>query len=269
MTKARDLASLLSGSGSGTIAPALVSDQLNTSTGFFQVSKGATGERPISPATGMLRYNTTLDVLEQYGQDGWVGIEPAPTISSVTPPAGQTAVVAGESVTIAGTGFKTGIVVKFIATNGTNYTAATTTRVSSSELTAELPSGIPDGSYNLSAANPSGLAGTFDNAVTVDDAPVFGISGTLGTFVMGASVSIDFSVTETGSTPTLTLASGSLPPGLSLSGQVLSGVLSDVQSDTAHSFTIRATDAEGQTTDLACTLTVQYAYSQEQGALFE
>lgn len=269
MTKARDLASLLSGSGSGTIAPALVSDQANTSTGYFAVPKGTQGQRPATGIKGMLRYNDTADVLEQYSSEGWVGIEPAPTVSAVAVPSGLSAITTGDSVTVTGTGFKTGVVCKFIHSGGTNYIASTTTRNSSTEIVAVLPSGMQDGVYQLIVANPSGLAGTFDNAFTHDDAPVFSTSGSLGTFTMRDNLSISIGVTETGSTPTLTLQSGTLPSGLSISGLTLTGVLSDVSADITHNFVLRATDAEGQYADLSCTLTVEFVYFQDNGALLD
>ncbi len=37
------------------------SDSSFTSTGALQISKGTTGEQPGSPATGMIRYNTTTE----------------------------------------------------------------------------------------------------------------------------------------------------------------------------------------------------------------
>lgn len=42
------------------------SDSSFTSTGALQISKGTTGEQPGSPATGMIRYNTTTSQFEGY-----------------------------------------------------------------------------------------------------------------------------------------------------------------------------------------------------------
>lgn len=41
-------------------------DSAFTSTGALQISKGTTGQQPGSPATGMIRYNTTTNVFEGY-----------------------------------------------------------------------------------------------------------------------------------------------------------------------------------------------------------
>ena len=40
-------------------------------TGFVQVSTGTTGQRPGSPALGMLRFNTTTSLMEVYTAAGW------------------------------------------------------------------------------------------------------------------------------------------------------------------------------------------------------
>jgi hypothetical protein len=57
--------------GNGTwqsvsVTPAGVSDQNNTSTGYFDLPTGTTAQRPASPTNGMVRFNTTLDYVEWY-----------------------------------------------------------------------------------------------------------------------------------------------------------------------------------------------------------
>ena len=54
------------------ITPAMVSDQTNTSTGYFDLPAGTTAQRPGSPATGMIRYNTSTSYFEAYIATGWV-----------------------------------------------------------------------------------------------------------------------------------------------------------------------------------------------------
>jgi hypothetical protein len=48
-----------------------VSDQTNTSTGYFDLPAGTTGQRPGTPATGMIRYNTTETKYEVYTGTNW------------------------------------------------------------------------------------------------------------------------------------------------------------------------------------------------------
>lgn len=43
-------------------------------TGFLQMPSGTTAQRPASPSNGMIRYNTTLGVLEAYASGSWVVI---------------------------------------------------------------------------------------------------------------------------------------------------------------------------------------------------
>ena len=51
-----------------------VSDQDNTSTGYFDLPAGTTAQRPGSPTVGMVRYNTTLARYEGYTNAGWQNI---------------------------------------------------------------------------------------------------------------------------------------------------------------------------------------------------
>ena len=54
------------------ITPANVSDKLNTATGYFQVAKGTTAQRPVSPSNGLVRYNTSTNLYEGYKNGDWV-----------------------------------------------------------------------------------------------------------------------------------------------------------------------------------------------------
>jgi hypothetical protein len=236
----------------------------DSGTGHTQVAKGTTAQRT-SGVTGMMRYNTTVDVLEQYtSESGWVGIEPAPTVSSITYPNSQTAASAGDVITITGTGFKTGATVKFIASGGTQYNSPTVTRTNSTTMTAEIASGMTsEGDYDVQVSNPSGLAATLDDGVTIDGLPVFSTaSGSLGTIDVGNNASFTIAATEDGvAIASFALKSGSsLPSGLSLSSSgSITGIPSSVQSDTTTSFTIVATDSENQTSERTFSITVQYA----------
>jgi hypothetical protein len=56
--------------------PATVSDQLNTSTGYFDLPSGTTAQRPATPSAGMIRHNTTTGYVEYWdtGSSSWLGI---------------------------------------------------------------------------------------------------------------------------------------------------------------------------------------------------
>lgn len=257
--------------GSGAVTTAKIDSAYTTSittnpqfqgTGSLKVPTGTTEQRPESPVVGMIRYNTTTSVLEQYATDGWVGIEPGPTISSVTLPGSQTAVQDGDIITINGTSFKAGATVKFIASGGTQYTSPTVTRVSSAQLTAVITTSIAEGVYQLVVNNPSGLGATFDNAFTVDGLPVFTTSsGSLGTLAMGDTFNYTIAAAEDGSAITsFAVTSGSLPAGASLNSStgVISGTATTVDAETTSSFTVTATDSENQTATRNFSITVTY-----------
>jgi len=61
-------------SPSTSVTPAAVSDQSNTSTGYFDLPVGTTAQRPASPDLGMIRYNSTTSFYEAYTSSGWQSI---------------------------------------------------------------------------------------------------------------------------------------------------------------------------------------------------
>jgi len=67
-----------------TVTPANVSDQANTSTGYFSIPKGSTAERPGTPSTGMVRYNSTLNIVEQYNGTEWAAVGGVVTPAAVS-----------------------------------------------------------------------------------------------------------------------------------------------------------------------------------------
>jgi hypothetical protein len=68
--------------GGGASTPAAVSDQANTSTGFFDVPSGTTAERPVSATTGSLRYNSTTGFCEWYDGTNWYQFNQAKTYTA-------------------------------------------------------------------------------------------------------------------------------------------------------------------------------------------
>lgn len=54
------------------VTPAAVSDQANTSTGYFDLPAGTTAQRPGSPTTGAIRFNSELLKNEFYNGTKWV-----------------------------------------------------------------------------------------------------------------------------------------------------------------------------------------------------
>jgi hypothetical protein len=53
------------------VTPTAVSDQANSSTGYFALPSGTTAQRPASPVNGMVRYNTSNSEYEVYQAGNW------------------------------------------------------------------------------------------------------------------------------------------------------------------------------------------------------
>ncbi len=56
------------------ITPTAVSDQTNSSTGYFDLPSGTTAQRPGSPTTGAIRFNTSISAPEIYDGTAWQNI---------------------------------------------------------------------------------------------------------------------------------------------------------------------------------------------------
>lgn len=58
-----------------SVTPTSVSDQANSSTGYFDLPAGTTAQRPGTPGSGMVRFNTTLGIPEWYdpASSQWLG----------------------------------------------------------------------------------------------------------------------------------------------------------------------------------------------------
>jgi hypothetical protein len=95
--------------------------------------------------------------------------------------------------------------------------------------------------------------------LTVSDVPAWVTgAGSLGSFSAGSSFGT-ITLTATNSV-SMAKVSGTFPGGMTLNSgsgsSTLTGTESGATQDTTYSFTIRATDAEGQTADRAFTITV-------------
>jgi len=179
--------------------------------------------------------------------------ETKPTISSISPTVIENTQT---SITITGTNFVNGINVEAIATNGSIIQADTVTFNSATSVSAAFTIST-DATYFLRLENPDGNAVRSSTALlTVSDAPAWTTSaGSLGTNAAGSAVS--YTVAATGAT-SFAVQSGSLPGGVSLntSTGVISGTESGATAETTYNFTLRATDAEGQTADRAFSITI-------------
>jgi hypothetical protein len=234
MTKARDLANFVSGT--------------NSSIGTTQIDDDAVTNAKI--ANESITINGSAVNL---GGSVTIQGETRPTFSSVTP---STIENTQTSVTIAGTNFVTVPLVTAInATTGALIVADEVSFSSSTSIVAKFTISV-DGTYKLYIENPDGNAVQSGTVLTVSDAPAWTTSaGSLGSNAAGSSVS--YTVAATNAT-SFAVQSGSLPGGVSLntSTGAITGTESGATAETTYSFTIRATDAEGQTADRAFSITI-------------
>ena len=179
--------------------------------------------------------------------------ETKPTISSINPSVIENTQTA---VTITGTNFISVPTVEAINSTGAITRADTVSFTSATTIVANFTLPV-DGTYFIRVENNDGNAVRSSSALlTVSDAPAWTTAaGSLGSNSAGSAIS--YTVAATGAT-SFAVQSGSLPGGTSLntSSGVISGTESGATAETTYSFTIRATDAEGQTADRAFSITI-------------
>ena len=182
-----------------------------------------------------------------------------PTIGSISPSVIENTQTA---VTITGTNFQSIPTVDAInASTGAITTADSVAFTNATTIVATFTLSV-DGTYYLRAENNDGLAVRSTNALlTVSDAPAWTTAaGSLGT--VAATGSVNFTVAATNAT-SFAKTSGSFPGGVSINAStgVISGTESGSSATTTYTFTIRATDAQGQTADRQFTITISHGAS--------
>ena len=190
--------------------------------------------------------------------------ETKPAVSSVSP---TVITNDAQNITITGTNFVAIPRVDVINTaTGIWYSVNTVTHNSATSLTVNLALAVDAGTYRIRVENPDGNSGiSAASFLTVSDAPVWTTSaGSLGS-AAGAFSGTVATVAATGDTVTFTettsvLTNASLAKCALSTAGVISTTDFDNNSGTArtHTFTIRATDAQGQTADREFTLTSSY-----------
>jgi len=246
-SNAKKLAQFLTSSGTYNLY-----DVQADSTGFFDLPTGTTAQRP-SPTGGMIRFNSTLNLAEYYDGTSWKSIDSPPTVSSASPSYFD---AEGDTITVTGDNFQTGVTVKLIGADATEYAAASVTRNSATELTFDITAAMvtDNDPFDIQVTNLNGLAGTLAAGVEIASNPTFTTS--TGTYVVydaaRGSYSFDASATTVDSDDTLSYAvtAGSLPTGASINSSTgaITG-FSAVGSDTSSTFTVTATATSAETSD--------------------
>ena len=171
------------------------------------------------------------------------------------------------SFTLAGTNFQSVPIVELISSTGAVTVASAVTFNSATSLT--VTTNLAAGNYFVRVENNDGGAVRSSTAIlAVSIAPAWSTAaGSLGTIAAGATQSFTLLAYDDDSSAvtSYSLQSGSLPGGFTLDGDSSIGTISGTETGssatTTYSFTIRATDNEGQTTDRAFTITVTHGAS--------
>ena len=192
--------------------------------------------------------------------------ETKPTISSISPSVIDNT---ASTITITGANFQSVPYVDLInASTGAITQASSVTYTNSTTLSISTTLAT-DGTYYIRIENNDGNAVRSSTALlTVSDAPAWTTSaGSLGSFAGGSSIGT-INLTATDST-SMAVQSGSLPGGISLTSgsgtSTLTGTESGATAATTYTFTIRATDAEGQTADRTFSLSFTFVASNSIG----
>jgi len=208
------------------------------------VGRGNTASRPASPTVGDLYFDTTVGALIEYRAGGWfkVSQEPAPTLSGISP---STAATTGTTITLTGSNLLSGLSVKFIGTNGTDYNSPVVTLVNQTTATATTPAlPVAYEPYDVKVTNPDGQFITLSDCLDAGGTPSWNTSsGSLIVIPEGSSLSASLSSTDPDGT-SIIYSSSNLPEWISLNSStgVLTGTAPEVASNTTYSFDITASD---------------------------
>ena len=153
-----------------------------TSTGYFQIAKGTTAQRPTG-VVGMVRFNTETDQLENFNSaTGWVNVNvKIPNITSIS---GNIYNGFSTNLTINGTNFDATVTVTFKEGSTTRGTL-TNQSTSSGSVTVAVPSGVHGQSagdtITIIVTNSDGIESAGSNK-TIQTSPSGGTITTSGNF---------------------------------------------------------------------------------------
>lgn len=169
------------GGGNTTVTASNEIVQIGTS--YLRIPQGISNERPAASYAGMIRYLTTDNLIEYYNSNTgqWLAIsQQPPEITSISPeyyPLGTTS-----PLTINGGSFQVGATISFIGNDGTIYGPNGSSFITSNQITCIPPVGVKDNSTNdpfdVKVTNPSGLTSQLDNALFINENPIFVTSQT-------------------------------------------------------------------------------------------
>ena len=243
------------GTGSTTgVTAASVSDQANTSTGYFALPSGTTAQRPGSPANGYTRFNTTLNAIESYSTTSgkWEVIvyftnPNAPTIGTATTVTTTSATVSYTAPVDNGGS----TITSYTAVSNPGGITGTLSQAGSGTITVSGLTPLTSYTFTVYATNAAGNgpSSAASNSITTVTAPGAPTIGTASFNIATATASVPFTApaSDGGSTITSYTAVSS-PGGITGSiSQAGSGTISvtGLTNYTAYTFTVYATNAIG------------------------
>jgi hypothetical protein len=106
--------------------PTFTGDVTCASTGFIQIPKGTTAQRPVSPAAGEVRFNTTSGLYEGYSNSAWTNLGGGAAGSNTQVQYNSSGLLAGSAaLTFNGTTLATTTLSSTNLSDGTNTTSTT------------------------------------------------------------------------------------------------------------------------------------------------
>ena len=192
--------------------------------------------------------------------------ETKPTIGSISP---SVITNAATAVTLTGTNYISVPQVEAINSTGAITAADSITFTSATTIVATFTLPV-DGTYFLRVENSDGNAVRSSSALlTVSDLPawVSPAAGSIGTFSGGSAISTQtFTATDATS---FAITSGAIATGLTFNTGVGSCTITGTQTQytaaATNNFTIRATDAQGQTADRAYSMSWSFSITNSGG----
>ena len=258
-----------------TIEVDKIQPQSGTNLQIGEAGDSLTFQNSVIPNSALANGQITINgVSVSLGGSATIPTETQPVISSFTPTVIDADV--GGTITITGQNFSSIPKVELQRANGafqsaTSVTFTSATTISFTTGTAGLTNGQ---NVRILVTNPDGNAARSGTDLVVSDGPVF-VTTSLANGEANTSYSANVDVTADSAT-TIALNSGSsLPSGISLGSTsnvsgttyraVLSGTLPAAGSQTTYNFTLKATDAQGQVTTQALSITATVGISNAGG----
>ena len=250
--------------------------QSGTNVQIGESGDSLTFQNDTIPNSALVNEQITINgVAVNLGGSATIPTETQPTITGISPSVIDADV--GGTITLTGTNFASIPKVELQRANGlvqfaTSVTFTNATTVSFTTGTTGLTNGQ---NVRILLTNPDGNAVRSSSDLVISDGPVF-TTTSLPNGTAGESYSQNIDVTgDSAVTISTSVVSGALPSGVTIgsttnpSGStyraVISGTLPSTASETAYNFTVRATDAQGQTTDQALSITGEVGITNSGG----